>query len=721
MLKNSRLILLVIFSLWFQSCSHYSGLSYREIASNEVCSELLAEVMEGKYITARKSFDERIDSDYSSRDAKAIKRNLDSILFIDYKHSFEALQQIHRGDSTLDKATMAELYDRPGFLGFGGSKPSKNYAATLDYLFDQKPDFSLDTFREVHGRLMKGGVDGIAKERVGVFRSANIIGNVPAGRPVTEAQFQSMVENPYIVTTMLNKGTNGYSGKIGYPNASTTTPEVLSMIEKSNPDLHERILKFQASGSNTNFEEITGDLINQLTEDLMDWFVKARDEIGEISSVAKFKEFAKTVAQFQRDLISIHPFYDGNGRTVRQFALYYPFWLEGLPPPRMVDPNNDLYSTVDKWTEEIIKGTYNSHALYENLIVRMDQSLRIGGEAELLFPHSPRKVGITFRSQKPRKTVKDATQMDVFTAQFAEYVSTRFKMDTTLAQRFRNDPYATLNELSEDYIKFAKTSYMDYNHAKFGEQRLGLEFVDQDFMESFGNQAYRSKDRWDYKMNRWYQEDVVWRGLSRRNQEIEEAELLSMFKETNSQFASNNIAGKINSPERAKELARSEFDRYNRSIIDGGIVEMAKDHSETGPQYGTSFGYSTSKKWEVGRAFAMGAMVVAEYGKHWDFQHLLKSRVLVGMKKARKDVELGRLKQLRPEFSYKYPRQVEVMGVGASDPDSVMFVQLIDTEGDAIISYVRNPKKPSEILVFDKDVKDLNEIPDDPVRVINLD
>jgi hypothetical protein len=177
----------------------------------------------------------------------------------------------------------------------------------------------------------------------------------------------------------------------------------------------------------------------------------------------------------------------------------------------------------------------------------------------------------------------------------------------------------------------------------------------------------------------------------------------------------------MKNPEKAKQLAREEFDRYNRSIVDGGIVEMAKDHSETGPLYGTSFGYSTSKKWEVGRAFAMGAMVVADYGKHWDFQHLLKSRVLVGMKKARKDVELGRLKQLRPEFSYKYPRQVEVMGVGAADPDSVMFVQLIDAEGDAIVSYVRNLKKPSEILVFDRDVKELSEIPDDPIRTIKLD
>jgi hypothetical protein len=714
---KSRAALLIVFSLWVQSCSHYKSHSYREIASNEICSELLAEVMEHKFISVKKSFDSKLDENLSAKNAANVKRNLDSLLFVDYRHSFEILDGVHKGDVSLEKAGITGLYDR--FLKI--AKPSKNYAATVQYLFDNKPDFTLETFREVHSRLMKGGVDGIPKKRIGIFRSDNIIGRISQGEgEVTEAQFEAMVSNPYISTNALRKGTKGYYGQIGYPNAKTTTSEVLDMINKSNPELYERLVKHQADGTG-NFQELTGELINQLTEDLMAWFVKARDEIGPIDSVANFKKFVKTVAEFQRNLISIHPFYDGNGRTVRQFALYYPFWLEGLPPPRMVDPNNDLYSTLDEWTEEIIKGTYNSHALYSKLMTRIDRGLRLGGEAELLFPNSPRKVSITYKSQKPRKTIKDANEMNVFSAQFAEYVRTRFKLDSTLIETYKANPYKTLNQLSEDYVTFAKTSYMDYNHAKFGEERLGLEFADQDFAETFANQSYRSKEDWDYKMNRWYQEEVVWRGISRRNQEIQEEEIISMFSRPHSQFASNNIMGKMKNPEKAKQLAREEFDRYNRSIVDGGIVEMAKDHSETGPLYGTSFGYSTSKKWEVGRAFAMGAMVVADYGKHWDFQHLLKSRVLVGMKKARKDVELGRLKQLRPEFSYKYPRQVEVMGVGAADPDSVMFVQLIDAEGDAIVSYVRNLKKPSEILVFDRDVKELSEIPDDPIRTIKLD
>lgn len=135
-------------------------------------------------------------------------------------------------------------------------------------------------------------------------------------------------------------------------------------------------------------------------------------------------------------------------------------------------------------------------------------------------------------------------------------------------------------------------------------------------------------------------------------------------------------------------------------------------------------GYSSSKNREVGKAFAMGAMVVGEYGAHKapELQAILKSRVLVGAKRAHKDVDLGRLKQLRDDFSYKYGRQQEVMGIGASDPDSITIVQTIDAGGGVIISYLRNKNNPKEIFVVKGEI-DPNEIPskDQIIKVIILD
>ena len=214
-------------------------------------------------------------------------------------------------------------------------------------------------------------------------------------------------------------------------------------------------------------------------------------------------------------------------------------------------------------------------------------------------------------------------------------------------------------------------------------------------------------------MKKWYTDTIVWRGLSRKNQEIQESEILTMFKTVNQQFVSNNVGRKLTTnmtPKQMNDVIFQDFAQYNKDLLTDGLEKMAKDHSETGPMYGQSYGYSTSSKREVGKAFAMGAMVVAPYGQHQEFQHLLKSRVLVGMKQGKKDVVLSRLKQVRPIFSYKYPRQQEVMGIGAADPDSVMFVQMIDEKGEVIKSFVRNPANPNEILVFKKEINSIEDL-----------
>ncbi|MCF8057692.1 MAG: Fic family protein [Bacteriovoracaceae bacterium] len=711
---RNTLIHLVVAALLFQSCSVAGLKGKRSLASEDAtCKDLITEILEVKFFLTKKRFTDTLNENYSGDKAKIIGKNLDALLFIDYAHAFNVLSDIHLGDSRLFSESIFDLYS-----GSGGKKVFKNYMNATKYLFENSPEINSSTLKEVHKRMMSGAIDGIPLERIGVFRKDNIIGNVPSGYEINEKQFQSLVGNPYIVTSDLLKGPKGYTGQIGYPNAFTTTPEVLEMIKRSNRNLHGDLVKFQADQGG-NFEDLTGRLVNQLTEDLLDWFVKQRDQIGDIKSVKSFRKFAKLVAEFQRSLISIHPFYDGNGRTIRQFSLYYPFWLEGLPPPRMADVNNDIYTGLDEWTNQIIQGVHSSNALYTQLTKRILQGLRLGAAPELLYPKIPRKYGRTFRSQKPSKTIKNYAQVDVKTGQFAEFVNTKLLNDDDLMEEFKSRPNDVLDDLVKKYVEFAQESNMHYKHAKFGDEIIGLELVDQDFIETFANRSYLDPDKWKYKMARWYKDQTLWRGLS-RTEEVEEGEIVSMFSSLHYQFVSNRTMRFTNDSEKLFDELVVDWSNYNNDVVNGGIVPMAKDHSESGELYPVSYGFSLSEKWEVGRAFSMGAMVVAPYGSHWDYQHLLKSRVLVGVKQSNKDVELSRLKQLRPEFSYKYPRQVEVMGIGASDPDSVMVVQLIDAEGDAYLSYVRNPKKPSEILVFEGDVRDEKKLPNNPLKKISL-
>jgi hypothetical protein len=711
---RNTLIRLVVAALLFQACSSTElGGSRGPAAENFTCKELITEVLQIKFILTRKRFLKALKKEYPSAKSQIVEKNLDALLFIDYSHAFNVLNDIHLGDGRLFSESIFDLYSNTG-----GGRAFQNYMKATKYLFENKPAININTLKEVHKRMMSGAIDGIPTERIGVFRKEDIIGNVPAGYEINEKQYQALVDNPYINASGLLPGAKGYTGQIGYPNATNNTPEIMQMIKRSNRDLHDDLVKFQ-TGQGGEFEDLTGKLINQLTEDLLDWFVKQRDQIGTIKSVAGFKKFAKLVAEFQRSMVSIHPFYDGNGRSIRQFSLYYPFWLEGLPPPRMVDVNNDIYNTLDEWTDQITQGVYSSHALYTQLTKRLEQGLRLGATPELLYPKTPRKYGRTFRSQKPKKTIKNHKLVDVKTGQFAEFVNTKLLNDDDLMAQFESNPNDVLDGLIKKYIEFAQNSNMHYRHAKFGDEIIGLELVDQDFIETFANRSFLDPEKWNYKMKRWYKDQTLWRGLS-RTEEVDESEIVSMFESLHYQFVSNRTMGFTDNTERLQDELLLDWANYNNNLVNGGLVRMAKDHSESGELYPVSYGYSLSEKWEVGRAFAMGAMVVAPYGKHWDYQHLLKSRVVVGLKQANKDVELSRLKQLRPEFSYKYPRQKEVMGIGAADTDSVMFVQLIDAEGDAFLTYARNPKKPSEILVFEGDVRDEKKLPRTPLRKINL-
>ena len=709
-------IFFLLFSLVLSSCSTslYVNDFNRSPASIESfsCNEIISTFTKGSanFLTSRKKFSKKLLQQYSTSKAKVIDQNLNALLFIDYTHSFDILESLYKGSKKLDSSNIFDLYNS------GRAKPFDNFVKTSEYLQRYRPEFSFESLKKVHMKMMHGNVDGIDSSALGKVRNEVIIGNIPAGDPISKEAYKVLEDNPYISTSWIKKNSNGYYGEIGYPNPMDFTDEVALKIKKSDRVLYNDLVAYRDYETG-DLEELTSRMVNALTEDLMDWFVKKRDQIGPLTRKSNFVKYTELIARFQRDLISIHPFVDGNGRSVRQFSLYYPFWLEGLPPPRLTDPDADLYTPIEKWSEQIIEGMENSMKVYSSLNERIDLGLPLESTPELLLPSIPNKISIHKRILKPRKLLKDYKFETVRPSQFGEYVFQRLQ-DKSIYNDYLDSPYVLLKKLTDDFEKYYQTSRMDYLHPKFGEEKLQLGLVGRDFMHMFGDKSFRDIDKWNYKMNRWYDDSILWRGLAGQDRKTSEKEILSMFTTINDHFVSNNNIGR--SGDKIK-LAKKEFEKYNEDVVEGGLVRMATDHSESGPLYGESYGYSTSRKRSVGKAFAMGAMVIADYGKHQDFQHLLKSRVLVGMKKSIKDVDLARLKQMRPEFSYSYPRQREVMGIGATDPDAVMFIQTIDSNGKVILSYVRNPKNPKEILVFDKEVSEISEISGTPIQKILLD
>lgn len=654
---------------------------------------------------------------FTTKYADEIKHTFDGLLFIDYKHSAETLYRAANGEVKLNEAGLYKIY----------GKSFQNYKNASTYLEDRKPPFSFDSLKLVHKFMMEGGVDGIDEAVVGKARVVALIGNVPRQYAIPQAFVDEMNKNIYLSTEGLVKdaATGKYTGSFRYPSVSKMKPELAEKLKAINPQLYADIQKF-ATQKVGNEEELTSKMVTALSEDLMRWFVKNKDDLGAIDSPEKLYDFSRLVAVFQRDLISIHPFRDGNGRSVRQFAVYHAFESIGFPPPRLISPDDDVYVSIDEWTDAIIDGIRNTQRLYENAEKRLARGLPLETTPELLVARFKETEKINYKVQKPESIKVGAVEKKVEIEQVQTYFMLRLK-DDQLRMRMSQEPTVTYNELLKDYVAFYKKSNVDYVHEKKGLEHLSVNLIDSDFIATFGNRSFRNTDLWKEKMAKWYSDETVWRGLSRKSQEIREDEILTMFKTVNSQFVSNNVGRKISlnmTPEQMNKIIFADFKQYNDDLLTDGLEKMAKDHSETGPMYGQSYGYSTSTKREVGKAFAMGAMVVAPYGQHKEFQHLLKSRVLVGMKQANKDVTLARLKQVRPIFSYKYPRQQEVMGIGAADPDSVMFVQLINAEGGVIKSYVRNPQKPHEVIIFNKEVSsveeiDFNNIGDAQVIILN--
>lgn len=689
-------------------------------------------------------------------DAEKIIDNLESLYFIDYSHSVESFDSILQLGKTLDKTDIALKYDQKAF---------DNFKEARKFLLETRPEISKETLLEVHKKMMRYGVENVPAQDLGKIRSGHWYGNVPSSYPIDDLIKKEILENPYLTWVQSGTRDGKFYGQIQYPNVDFVKKEGLDLIRKNHEKLVIEIeeyqslprlinekeaafiklpldnkdearklndeikaLKLRHQALTENKFEMTQKLVDAMVDDLMDWFTRERTLIGEINTPEKLDEYVNLVSKFQRDLVSIHPLANGNGRSTREFALSYALMKEGFPPPRIIDPDADIYRSQEEWRKIIKHGILSSDFLVDDMIERLKFGLPIENSVDLITPYSrpPMKMEL--------KGVKKVNEMDG-----VEYIDPRFyrevvkrmtASDKKLLAEMSDNPVGAWDKINKKVEEIYGKNNLYYNHAKNGIERVSLTFVDDDFIKLYGRPSFDNKELFDFKMKTWYSEDITWRGLASKYAEKSEDEIIQMFSELTSHNASNAVLKKISgsgTPETIRKAAIEDFEKYNTHLFagenDNRLVQMAIDHSETGPQYAISYGYSTSKNRDVGKAFAMGAMVVGEYGAHKapELQALLKSRVLVGARRANKDIDLGRLKQMREEFSYKYGRQQEVMGIGASDPDAITIVQTIDAKGEVIYSYLRNKNNPKEIFVVKGNI-DPDAIPeaDQLVKTITL-
>lgn len=621
------------------------------------------------------------------------------------------------------------LYDRWG-IGENRGAPLNGFLRAKAYLKTERPKLSFEVLARLHSLAMADGVEGISFYDVGVYRRKNIFGNAVGDSALTRAEVLTIGANPYLQiyeeaiaeikpSEQLDKVSlwgvrpqipdvspeNPQArilGKIIYPSVDLSRNSTVALIQYSHPQLFEKIMNLRRNlTAKTPLDQITTEFVKALTEARFAQFIKDREALGILDVGQKKKQYIELVADFQRDLVAIHPFSNGNGRATR-LLMNYLLNLEGLPATYLVDPNLDIQVSQQAWRDHVRRGVLNSARLVSDVLNRLENGLTVEHSPFLLFPGIAEAVQIDRFQPSPLRSYENAISAPVEPNQFTAFVKALVAANPGLAEEIYSQNLQAIGRLNSLFMEYFRSKTISYIHKKDGERVVGLRFVEQDFIDQFGVTTASHLAQYRNKISKWFDKDMlVWRGLADKNHEFSDAELVDYFRKPSLHLASNQVLrGASSAAADIVSLMKMDFSTFNGEMLNGGLIEMANDHHKTGPRYSTSYGFSTSKREIVGKAFAMGAMVVGEYGNHKDpeLQQQLKSRINIAAFRAQHDVDLGRLKAFDSSFSYIYGRQAEVMGIGGADPDAVQVVQRINELGEVIHTLLRNPSNPNEIL-----------------------
>jgi len=698
----------LLFSILLSSCSHLTRTPASFSPSKpETCAQLFKSIVK---TSSENSYLEQIAnlSTLSKKEKAQLDEILSAMYFIDYTDRSQTLLDAAKSKN-IHALLNSELQSSYDFAWETEKKSAfRNYRKAREFIRKSNTPFKLETLKSLHGKMMDGGIEELAPAFRGQIRNYENLGTIAKSWAISKTEVDTINLNPYLEFEIKREYNGLFTGSILYPTPSTLKKEALNRIKKSHPEIYSEIQRLQetlklgqAPPSGREYETLTRKVISALTEERVNSFEMAFKKIGPISSTSKLKSLVELTASYHRDLISIHPFGDGNGRTMRMFMLEEPFHRHGIQPPMILDVDEDLLSPMSDWVQSLSAGLISANRLIDEFSERSALGLPLNQAPELLTPLIPREFELSLKTQGSKKIVQNIGTAGIDPRQFQTYVLTKLE-ERQIRNEFKKKPQKILKTLYDEFLEFKKQYRVQYAHKKNGTEDLGIYLVDQDYKFMFGKVTAKTPEIWKFKMESWHHPELIWRGLADFESHISDNKVLEIFQNVSQNMVSNQILFNTNpTPSALLKAALNDFDRYNESILADTLHKYALDHSRSGKLYDTSFGYSTSKDRKVGKAFAMGAMVVADYGKHHDveLQKQIKSRVLIGAYQAKKDVDLTRLKQLDHRFSNIYGRQQEVMGIGAADPDSIMVVQLIDENGQTIKSFVRDVNSPDTIYI----------------------
>ncbi len=646
-------------------------------------------------------------------DTDKLIKTLAAMRFIDYVHLAPKLIDIFRRakPGTLINSNLDSIYDEgPKSTVFLFAESARKF------LKFTKLTPGLERLCEVQRIAMQNGVEGLDPSDLGTVRSVAVKGLQP--EPFTKSAIKTIRNNLYLNFVETGQDEDLIFGEIHYPSLYNVKTEALDRIRKAQPELCSKIESLQSSSAQVGASEeaqLTRQLVTALANERYEFFnQKSAELVGKLPEISALHAYIKLVAEHFRDIVSIHPLVNGNGRSVRFESLYDPLDKIGIPRPRLNDPDRDILASPSQWVEEVERGIWNNYFLYKDMTFRLELGLPLENSPELFSPQLSYAIGIRKKNSDKKILDENLALVPLDSGQFPAFLKLKFLQDPNWVVQMKKEPLRTQKQLKEEFKVFVRGRRFLYKNSENSEtEYIAQHLIDPDYYHSFGQVWATNPLSWRAKIDRWFNADsLVWRGLPYGKRALSDEDVLAMFTSLSDHSLAMNLVNTFpNSPVSKKNFAKAkravldEFDRFNHRVHEGSLAEVIQDHISEGPQYPTSFGYSTSKNWGTARKYAWKREPDVSNGEsEWIIHE--GTKVVVGAYPAKHDIDLSRLKVLEGGFSYQVKkgdrvvnvnRQKEVLGVGAADPDSIMIVQILNDRGNVIFTYSRNPMNPSEI------------------------
>lgn len=305
----------------------------------------------------------------------------DAAFFLDHRHMAKILNESLQSGKKLNTSYLIRTYgDRKFFYTNKFEGPFANFVKTNEWLAAEKPAMTVATLKEINRRMLEGRVLlRLTDQQKGHFRRIAVSGNLRhSGVPITAENKINYSENIYL----------DYAGHdITFATILYEKPLQLERIRHRDSALATQIEAFQKAGKNEkdpDYAALEERAIEALVSERFAWFNAERAKLGAINP-KNTETYVDLVAQFQRDLVSIHPFWDGNGRTTR-VLMNYLLTKENLPPARIIDPDADLNESLAEWQSTVKKGIKHALELTEEFSIRNDLGLPAAKSRKLIEP-----------------------------------------------------------------------------------------------------------------------------------------------------------------------------------------------------------------------------------------------------------------------------------------------------------------------------------------------